>query len=153
MQLFVRDRHEKCTATSMANDPAWWTDEHSSSWARVKHALQRDWEQTKGDLADNGVDLNQGATDTLRQAVGVQPIPLDSLPNPGPRHDTPADWQTMEPAVRYGYGARQHYRDGAWGETLTSELRREWETSGQASPWDAVKDGVERGWHSVRRAL
>ena len=78
-----------CIVPTMATaswDPAWWTDEHSSSWERVKHAVRRDWEQTRADLADTGVDLNQGAGDTLRQALGTQPIPIDGLPNPGPRH-------------------------------------------------------------------
>ncbi len=130
-------------------DPDWWTDEHSSSWERAQQALRRDWEQTKGDLADTGVDLNQGAMDTVRQALGAQPIPADLLPNPGPRHD----WATLEPAVRYGHGAAQHYRDSDWNETIRERLRSEWEASGQLSTWEQVKDGIERGWHSVRRAL
>ncbi len=135
--------------TDGPRDPEWWTDEHSSSWERVRIALRRDWEQTKGDLADTGVDLNQGAMDTLRQAVGAQSIPADHLPNPGPRHD----WATLEPALRYGHGAARHYRDSDWNETIRARLRREWEASGQRSTWDNVKEGIERGWHSVRGAL
>ena len=80
-------------------EPAWWTDKHSSSWERVKHALRRDWEQTKGDLADNGVDLNQGACDTIRQALGTQPIPKDDLPNPGPRHPRVRVRRDQRPAL------------------------------------------------------
>jgi len=134
-------------------DPEWWTDEHSSNWERVKHAVRRDWEQTKGDLTDNGVDLNQGATDTIRQALGTQPIPKDGLPNPGPRHGVEQTWPTIEAAIRYGYGARLHYREQDWNEQLAARLREDWETSRQPSTWDEVKGGVERGWHSVRRAL
>ena len=152
-----------------AGFPSWWTAEHSSGWERAKHALQRDWEQTKGDLADTGVDLNQGAMDTIRQAVGSQPIPVDSLPNPGPRHA----WAFIEPAVRYGYGARLQYGEGegtakgkdkdkdegvgaavnVWHDSLTDRLRSEWAESGQVSSWESVKEGVAHGWHSVRRAL
>jgi hypothetical protein len=138
---------------SGATNPQWWTDEHTSSWERVKHALQRDWEQTKGDLADNGVDLNQGATDTIRQAVGKQDIPPDGFPNPGPRHGSPADWATLEPALRFGHGARQHYADRDWNAELTTQLRTDWESGEQESTWESAKAGVERGWHSVRRAL
>jgi len=134
-------------------DPDWWTDAHSSNWERVKHAIRRDWEQTKGDLADNGVDLNQGATDTIRQAIGTQPIPRDHLPNPGPRHGRESVWPAVQAAVRYGYGARLHYSEEEWNEKLAERLRKEWETSRQPSTWDEVKEGVERGWHSVRRAL
>ncbi len=115
--------------------------------------MQRDWEQTKGDLADNGVDLNQGATDTIKQAVGSQPIPPDGMPNPGPRHGSAADWASLEPAIRYGYGARQHYADRQWDDQLMTRLREEWEAGEHESKWENVKAGVERGWHSVRRAL
>ena len=134
-------------------DPDWWTDAHSSSWERVKHAVRRDWEQTKGDLADNGVDLNQRATDTVRQALGTQPIPKDGLPNPGPRHGREIVWPSIHAAVRYGHGARLHYEHDDWDEKLTARLRQEWEASNQPSTWDEVKEGVARGWHSVRRAL
>jgi len=137
------------TRADPVRDPHWWSDEHSSSWERAKQALRRDWEQTKGDLADSGVDLNQGALDTLRQAVGAQPIPADHLPNPGPRHD----WAWIEPAVRFGHGAARYYRDSDWDEQLAQRLRSEWEASGQRSNWDSVKDGVRHGWHSLRRAL
>jgi hypothetical protein len=135
--------------SELPRDPKWWTDEHSSSWERAKVALRRDWEQTKGDLADTGVDLNQGAMDTIRQAVGAQAIPADHLPNPGPRHD----WAWAEPAVRFGHGAARHFSDADWNEAIAARLRSEWEASGQRSTWDSVKDGIERGWHSVRRAL
>jgi len=137
------------TQSNEPRDPLWWTNDHSSSWERARQALRRDWEQTKGDLADTGVDLNQGALDTLRQAVGSQPIPVDHLPNPGPRHD----WAMFEPALRYGHGAALHYRDADWNETIRQRLRREWEESGQRSTWESMKEGIERGWHSVRRAL
>ena len=137
------------TQPPLPPDPHWWSEEHSSSWERAKQALHRDWEQTKGDLADTGVDLNQGALDTLRQAVGTQPIPADNLPNRGPRHD----WVRVESAVRYGHGAARHYSDSDWDEKLEARLRSEWEASGQHSTWDSMKEGVERGWHYVRRAL
>ena len=139
--------------------PAWWTDKHSSSWERVKHALRRDWEQTKGDLADNGVDLNQGACDTIRQALGKQPIPKGALPNPGPRHapDPPQGASSARPelesAMRYGHGARLYYEGHDWNDQLSARLKGEWEDGNQASSWDEVKAVVERGWRSVKRAL
>lgn len=134
-------------------DPDWWTDAHASSWERVKHAVRRDWEQTKGDLSDNGVDLNQAASDTIRQALGTQPIPRDNLPNPGPRHGRESVWPSFEAAVRYGYGARLHYGDAVWDDELVARLRKEWDASNQPRTWAEVKPGVEHGWHSVRPAL
>jgi len=133
-------------------DPNWWTDAHSSSWERVKHAVRRDWEQTKGDLSDNGVDLNQGVDDTIRQALGTQRIPRDNLPNPGPRHGRESVWASLESAVRYGYGARLHYDNDDWDDQLVARLREEWRASNQPNGWDEVKHGVERGWQSAGRA-
>ncbi|MDB4930701.1 MAG: hypothetical protein JWM10_3185 [Myxococcaceae bacterium] len=62
--------------TNLASRPQWWTDKHTSTWDRVKEALRRDWEQTRADFsADDAVDLNQNAADTVKQAVGAQPLP------------------------------------------------------------------------------
>lgn len=57
--------------------PSWWTDQHTSSWDRVKEAFRRDWEQTKADLSGqkSGRDINQDVGDTIKQAAGKQPIP------------------------------------------------------------------------------
>lgn len=116
----------------------------------MKHAIRRDWEQTKGDLADNGVDLNQRAGDTIRQALGSQPIPRDNLPNPGPRHGCESVWESFHEALRYGYGARLHYRDVEWGEDIADRLRDEWQASSHPQTWQEVREAVKRGWHSVR---
>jgi len=55
--------------------PAWWTDRHTSSWERVKDAFRRDWEQTKADLSGQPSSLNQNAGDTVKQAMGTEPVP------------------------------------------------------------------------------
>ena len=64
--------------------PAWWRPEHQSLWSRVKDAMERDWEQTKADFSGgkNGADLNQHVGDTVRQALGQEPIPTLEEPNP-----------------------------------------------------------------------
>lgn len=69
--------------------PQWWTDQHTSTWDRVKEALRRDWEQTKADLSSNSaVDLNQNIGDTVKQAAGSQPLPPPSMKT---RPDDPQD--------------------------------------------------------------
>jgi len=140
-----------------AKNPSWWNDTHSSGWERTKEALQRDWEQTKADFTDGGQELNQGADDTVKQAVGKQAIPSAGVPN---RDDVPADstsrrndWSRMEPAVRYGYGARQHYGDSDWNDDLEGKLRQDWDSSGSQGTWDQMKNAVKRGWQSVKRAV
>lgn len=69
--------------------PQWWTDQHTSTWDRVKEALRRDWEQTKADLSSSdGRALNQNVADTVKQAAGAQPLPPPSAKT---RPDDPKD--------------------------------------------------------------
>lgn len=49
---------------------------------KIKPALKRDWEQTKHDFdKEAGKELNQGAGDTVEQALGKKPIPGPNTPN------------------------------------------------------------------------
>jgi hypothetical protein len=59
-----------------AHSPAWWSDQHSSNWDRVKGAMRRDWKQTKSDFSKGrSANLNQSVADTVKQSVGSAPIP------------------------------------------------------------------------------
>ena len=50
---------------------------------RIREALKRDWYQTKADLSlPRGRDLDQGIWDTVRQALGTEPLPLPSQRTP-----------------------------------------------------------------------
>jgi hypothetical protein len=61
---------------TIAPDPVWWTEKHTSAWNHVKGALERDWEQTKADFSKkSGQKLNQNVADTVKQSVGSAPIP------------------------------------------------------------------------------
>ena len=58
-----------------SNRPAWWNDRYDSAWERVKGALARDLEQTKRDFgADRSAELNQDVGNTVKQALGKEPI-------------------------------------------------------------------------------
>ena len=63
------------------NKPTWWTPTHASAWDLMKGAMRRDWEQTKVDFGGAGKDLNQDASDTLRQASGEAPVPSSWVAN------------------------------------------------------------------------
>lgn len=133
--------------SSTYRDPSWWNESHSSAWERTKEALRRDWEQTKADVSDGGKELNQDVGDTVKQSMGKQAIPPGDRPNP------PDSWDELEPAVRYGYGARQHYQGQDWNDEVEGRLRKDWEASGDSSSWDRVKAAVRRGWNSVKQAV
>ena len=126
--------------------PSWWNENHSSGWERTKEALRRDWEQTKADVTEGGTELNQDVGDTVKQAAGKQAIPPANRPNP------PDRWDDVEPAVRYGYGARQHFEKDEWNDELEKRLQKDWDSTGNASSWERVKSAVRRGWDSVKRA-
>lgn len=126
-------------------DPTWWNDSHNSAWERTKEALHRDWEQTKADLSNRGKELNQDAGDTVKQAAGKQPIPPADEPN------SPT-WDEAAPALRYGYGARQHFAGRDWDDDLERDLAKDWSGTGDSS-WERVKGAVKRGWDGVKRAV
>ena len=127
-------------------DPAWWSEDYSSAWDRVKAAFKRDWEQTKHDLAHRGRDLDQDVPDTLKQAVGAEPIPPGNMPNPKAHDDE--EWDRIESSGRFGYGARRYFGkdDGEWNERVESKLRAEWDKLGTSERWERARAGVVSGW-------
>jgi len=93
----------------MKNRPAWYTDEHDSSWERVKAAFRNDWEQTKHDFGSKTArDLDQDAGDTVKQAAGSD----DGFEN-------------REQAFRFGHAAQRQYRTqhSTWNDDLETKLR------------------------------
>ena len=56
-------------------------DNKPKKTSKVGEALKRDLEQTKKDITGKGVELNQNAADTIKQATGKESIPPESVPN------------------------------------------------------------------------
>ena len=127
-------------------NPSWWNDTHTSGFDRMKEALKRDWEQTKADFSrTKGKDLNQGAGDTVKQAVGKEALPPINQPNPSD------EWTRVEPAYRYGYGASTQYgMHKQWDSTLEGKLKTEWTDLKSGRTWEEMKDSVKRGWNAGR---
>ncbi len=127
--------------------PRWWNEQTTSGWDRVKEALRRDWEQTKADFSDTkGQELNQDAGDTVKQALGKQPIPPRGAPN--------SDWDQVEPGLRYGWGAASQYQEHTdWDDNVESKLKEEWNDLKSGRTWDEIKGSVRRGWESARRKV
>jgi hypothetical protein len=150
----VSTNQQSSVSTSSVSQPRWWKRSHTSAWERAKEALRRDWEQTKADLEVGGTYLNQDVDDTLLQAVGAQSIPPRYEPNLEEGVPGMQPWDTVEPAVRYGFGARHHFRNyDRWNPELESRLRADWPEAESGSTWEQVKAHVRRGWDSVRRAV
>src|SRR2546423_14947773 len=98
-------------------DPKWWNGENESSWGKVKAAFKRDWDQTKHDFGGKQPDTNQHVDDTVKQAVGQQPVPPRGQPT----------YQEIEHAYRFGYGARNQYEEDSknWDTQLESYVERD----------------------------
>jgi len=122
-------------------NPNWWTPEYESSWTRVKEAFKRDWDQTKHDLGGDEPDTNQSVNDTVKQASGKEPIPPRGAPV----------YEKLEPAYRFGYGARAYYgkKYPHWNRDLETELKRDWASShpGQNPDWETDSEYIRSGWN------
>ena len=132
--------------------PRWWSDQYDSAWDRVKDALKRDFEQTKRDFGSKTApELNQDLTDTVKQAVGAQPIPPDNVPN------APASaWSEHENALRYGYGAglSETYRPHKnWSDPLSNDLEHEWTELKHGRRWEDVQESVRAGFERARLSV
>lgn len=129
------------------NNPNWWNAKHDTAWDRVKSAMKRDWEQTKADFSKkHGEELNQGAGDTVKQAAGKEPIPPGNMPNPSSKKTE--SWDDVEPAYRYGVGAREQYgaQSPSWDSRIESKLSEEWKDMKSGRTWDEVKGRVHSAW-------
>ena len=116
----------------------WWSKDNDSAWDNVKGAFRRDWEQTKHDLGGKSPDLKQDVPDTVKQAAGKEIIPPLGVPN----------FEQLESAFRFGYGARRHYGKDypAWDDRLERTLQKDWSASGDADGWTRYSKSVRRGY-------
>ena len=120
-------------------NPKWWNQQRESAWEKVKAAFKRDWDQTKHDFGGKEPDTDQDVDDTLKQAVGKQPIPPRGEPT----------YQETEDAYRFGYGARAQYGNSyrEWGEGLEGQLAQDWRETYADREWRDYRDAVRRGWN------
>lgn len=125
--------------------PSWWSEEvRGSAWERAREAMRRDWTQTKHDLGIGGHEMNQGLTDTVKQAAATQHLPSINEANP-PK--VIGEWDEAEIPYGYGYAARRHFGRAhpAWNEGLETKLETEWTTASVKVPGNG-----RRGWTEVR---
>jgi hypothetical protein len=126
-------------------DPKWWTKDNDSGWDRAKAALKRDWDQTKHDFGGKEPDLNQNVGDTVKQAAGKESIPSRHQPN----------YEKAEPALRFGYGARSHYRDKyrQWNDEVENRLKEDWTSANPNANWNEDREAIHRAWDYDEKSL
>ncbi|HEU4522897.1 MAG TPA: hypothetical protein VFT12_12895 [Thermoanaerobaculia bacterium] len=111
----------------MKNRPGWYTEEHDSTWERVKAAFKNDWEQTKNDFGSKSArDLNQDVDDTVKQASGSD----DAFEN-------------HEQAFRFGHAAQRQYRSQhpTWNNDLETRLRQDY-----GEHFERDRDNIRRAY-------
>jgi len=128
------------TIHSTYKNPGWWDNENDSAWDRVKNAFKRDWDQTKHDMGGDEPDTDQKAGNTVKQAVGKEAIP--------PRYEP--TYEELEPAYRFGYGARSHYGEEypEWDDELEARLKEEWSTlePSRKAAWEEDREAIQHAW-------
>ena len=127
------------------NNPKWWTKDNDSAWERTKAAFKRDWDQTKHDFGGKEPDTNQNVNDTVKQAAGKEPIPPRREPN----------YEDVEPALRFGYGAKSHYRTqySKWDSDVENRLKEDWTSANPDADWDTDREAIHRAWDYDEKSL
>ena len=123
---------------STYKNPTWWNPDNDFAWDHVKLAMKRDWEQAKH---ANQPDTGQSSEHAARQAGGMEPIPpMGKL-----------SFEELEPAYRFGYGARLKY--GAeypeWDENLEIRLAKDWRIMNptRLEKWEQDRSAIRYGWN------
>jgi hypothetical protein len=140
-----------------AGKPRWWSDSHNNAWEHVRDSLKREWETTerRAELAqDVDTAFERTVGETRSDSGEPRNVEVDRAANIPDDDFEPVNWEQIEPALRYGAGARQQYPEyTVWTEDLEARLRRDWGEANDESAWGRIKDYVRRGWESARRAL
>ena len=114
--------------------------DNESSWEKVKAAIKRDWDQTKHDMGGDEPDTDQKVGNTVRQASGKEAIP--------PRGALAYD--DVEPAIRFGHGAREIYGEEYlyWDDELEARLQSDWEKIEPArkETWMQDRAAIRYAW-------
>jgi hypothetical protein len=134
--------------------PIWWTTQHTIICEERMPALKTDFQRRAA--AERRAELaSQGPDDPVFQRSTGSPrnVPIDrAYAIPDNSWEVGTEWEQVEPAIRYGVGARLQYPGhDVWTEELEALLRREWEQTSEPSPWEKVKRAVRHGFESMRK--
>lgn len=144
-------------AQKLAGKPRWWTASHNSAWEHVRDAVKREWEAAERHSdVDQEVDTASEHTlgDTRFDSGEPRNVEVDRAAEIPDDDFEPASFEHIEPALRYGAGARQQYPEyTVWTEDLEARLRRDWGEANDESAWGRIKAYVRRGWESARRVM
>jgi hypothetical protein len=135
--------------------PDWWTVEHTTLWQQYSPALRADFDRQAQAEQERARLTRLGPDDVLRQEHAVTPRNIDverAHAVPDQDWELGSNWEKIEPALRFGVGARaQFLQHERWTAELEQVLREDWETKQPSGSWEKVKHSVRRGFESARR--
>jgi hypothetical protein len=139
--------------------PVWWSVQHTVLWEEHGPVLRDAFERRRA-AADRARLTRQGPDDavfqdpaTTTRATTPRNVDVDhAYAVPDNNWEVGTAWEQIEPAVRYGVGARAQYpqHDG-WTEELEARLRQDWSEGNDPSAWEKVKHAIRHGFESVRK--
>src|SRR6267142_38242 len=98
-------------------NPIWWDVDNDFAWDHVKLEMKRDREQAQFGKKSNA---SHNIVHTARQMNRVEPIPPLGRPT----------FEELEPAFRFGYGARLKFGGDypEWASDFEIRLAEDWRT-------------------------
>ncbi len=136
------------THSSQYSEPRWWANQHTLAWQQAFVSLRADFDRR---AAERSRDLlkHQGVDDSVHQRHPVTPrnVGVEQAQAVPDADWELGAWEQVEPAVRYGVGARAQYpKHERWSSELEAQLRSDWSETNQESSWEKVKHAVRRGF-------
>jgi len=134
--------------------PVWWTVQHTLIWEEYQPALREDFRQLRATTErDRAVHLQPDDPVFQQHAVTPRNVDVDHAYDvPDNDWEVGTSWEQIEPAVRYGVGARTQYPQfERWNRELEAILRKEWEERNPPGPWEKMKRAVRHGFESSRK--
>ena len=134
------------------SEPVWWTVEHTVIWEEHLPSLRADFKRRAA--GQNRAQLTKQGPDDLvfeRGAQAPRNIDIEQAHAVADNNwEVGTTWEQIEPALRYGVGARAQYPHYVhWTDELEAHLRKEWAETNEPSTWEKVKRAVRRGFESA----
>lgn len=135
------------------SEPVWWTVEHTVIWEEHLPSLRADFQRRAAGTSRAQI-TQQGPDDLVFQQDTEAPRNVDvehAHAVADNNWEVGTAWEQIEPALRYGVGARAQYASYIhWTDELEARLRREWEQTNAPSTWEKVKRAVRHAFESTR---
>ena len=121
----------------------------SAATLKSQHDTQEKLAKQEKKIAEVRSDVNQKVVEVQQKAS--EKI-AEVQQKAGEKVAVVRDWNQVEPAIRYGYAARQQYADSpAWDAQLEGKLRHEWTQMKNGNTWEDVQPHVRHGWDAAGR--